>query len=153
MVRQRLDEVQVAGGRAALPVEHRLIAPWSEKVRYSFKKNGYHGGVTMQEMVVPVTVLSAAGRLAPWLERSSRGRTVVVVSLPSPLEIAVTVQPEPVLEPARPPRKKKPARLSDVDAEPVAAEKPVADQELGSRVLMGRVPAVEAGLPGATSPA
>ena len=32
-------------GRA--PAEsHRLIAPWSERVRYSVKKNGYHGGVT-----------------------------------------------------------------------------------------------------------
>ena len=49
----------IAGDRVVLPAEHRLIAPWSEKLRYSVKKNGYHGGVTMQEMVVPVAVLSA----------------------------------------------------------------------------------------------
>ena len=32
------DEIQVAGSRVVLPAEHRLIAPWSEKVRYSFRR-------------------------------------------------------------------------------------------------------------------
>jgi hypothetical protein len=35
----------------------KLIAPWSEKVRYASKKNGYHGGLTPQECVVPLALL------------------------------------------------------------------------------------------------
>jgi hypothetical protein len=52
------DEIQVEGSRVVIPEDHKLIAPWSEKVRYSFKKNGYHGGLTPQEMVIPIAVLS-----------------------------------------------------------------------------------------------
>jgi hypothetical protein len=36
-----------------------LIAPWSERVRYVSKKNGYHGGLTPQEMVIPIAVLAS----------------------------------------------------------------------------------------------
>ena len=35
-----------------IPESKALIAPWSEKVRYGVKKNGYHGGITPQEMIV-----------------------------------------------------------------------------------------------------
>lgn len=52
------DELQVEGSRVVAN-DHRLIAPWSEQVRYSVKKNGYHGGVTPQEMIIPITVLSS----------------------------------------------------------------------------------------------
>lgn len=51
------DELQVSGMRVMTPGK-KLIAPWSERVRYSVKKNGYHGGLNPQEMVVPVIVLS-----------------------------------------------------------------------------------------------
>jgi hypothetical protein len=53
------DELQMTGERVVLPDTHRLIAPWTEKVRYGVKKNGYHGGVSPQEMVIPLTVLCA----------------------------------------------------------------------------------------------
>ncbi len=36
-----------------------IIAPWSERVRYAGKKNGYHGGVSPQEMVIAISVLTA----------------------------------------------------------------------------------------------
>lgn len=52
------DELQVSGSRV-LAAGHRLIAPWSERVRYGIKKNGYHGGLTPQEMIVPIAVLSS----------------------------------------------------------------------------------------------
>jgi len=35
-----------------------VIVPWSERIRYGIKKNGYHGGVAPQEMVTPIAVLS-----------------------------------------------------------------------------------------------
>ena len=31
--------------------------PWSEKLRYGPKKNGYHGGGTPQEMLIPISIL------------------------------------------------------------------------------------------------
>jgi hypothetical protein len=38
--------LQMTGSRVVIPDTHRLIAPWTEKVRYGVKKNGYHGGVS-----------------------------------------------------------------------------------------------------------
>lgn len=50
------DELVVSGARV-LAGEGRLIAPVTETVRFGGKKNGYHGGLTPQEMVAPVAVL------------------------------------------------------------------------------------------------
>ena len=63
------DELQLTGSRVLIPANHRLIAPWTEKVRYGVKKNGYHGGVSPQEMVIPITVLCASDAVpAGWVE-------------------------------------------------------------------------------------
>lgn len=63
--RYRLDdgntgegEVRIKGARVVLPPEGVLIAPWSERIRYGSKRNGYHGGVSPQECVIPVSLLS-----------------------------------------------------------------------------------------------
>jgi hypothetical protein len=37
------DELVIAGSRVIGPAGNRLIAPWSESVRYGVKKYGYHG--------------------------------------------------------------------------------------------------------------
>ena len=67
--RPAADELQLTGSRVVIPDTHRLIAPWTEKVRYGVKKNGYHGGVSPQEMVIPITVLCASETLpAGWVE-------------------------------------------------------------------------------------
>mgnify|MGYP003383331075 CR=1 FL=1 len=50
------DEVVLQGPRVLSPFGEKLIAPWSERVRYGMKKNGYHGGASPQEMVVPLAV-------------------------------------------------------------------------------------------------
>jgi hypothetical protein len=52
-------EFRIAGHRVVMPDTHQLIAPWTETVRYSGKKNGYHGGLSPQEMIIPITVLCA----------------------------------------------------------------------------------------------
>jgi hypothetical protein len=63
------DEVQMTGSRVVIPDTHRLIAPWTEKVRYGVKKNGYHGGVSPQEMIIPIAALCASDALpAGWRE-------------------------------------------------------------------------------------
>lgn len=50
------DEIVVEGPRVAPAFGGKVVVPWSEKVRYGLKKNGYHGGATPQEMVVPLAV-------------------------------------------------------------------------------------------------
>ena len=55
------EEMTLTGPRieAALNTT-RVIALWSECVRYVRKKAGYHGGVTPQEMLLPITVFAAS---------------------------------------------------------------------------------------------
>lgn len=65
-------EIVISGNRVVIPPEHKLIVPWTEKIRYGMKKNGYHGGVTMQEMVIPMAVLSTRDDLPDgWAEPSA----------------------------------------------------------------------------------
>ena len=55
-------EIELAGERVrAAAGRERIVVPWSETVRYGQKKNGYHGGVTLQEAVVPVGVYTGPG--------------------------------------------------------------------------------------------
>ncbi|MGE3841405.1 MAG: BREX-2 system phosphatase PglZ [Vicinamibacterales bacterium] len=49
-------EVRVQGRR--VPGRASVIVPWSERTRYGAKRNGYHGGLSPQEMVLPLTVLT-----------------------------------------------------------------------------------------------
>ena len=65
------DELEIQGQRVLVP-GHRLVAPWSERVRYgSSKKNGYHGGLTPQEMVIPITILSSTDEVPKgWQEQA-----------------------------------------------------------------------------------
>lgn len=97
-------EIEISGERCVIPGtsdSHELVVPWSEKIRYGFKKNGYHGGVTMQEMLVPMAVLSARDDLPDgweepasdipgwWLEPMTRMHPVVSSDLTDePFEVA-----------------------------------------------------------------
>lgn len=66
-------EIQLAGRRLA-PFDEALTVPWSERIRYAGKRNGYHGGVTPQELLAPLVVIAhmdqeLPGWSAPFLER------------------------------------------------------------------------------------
>lgn len=56
-VSPRDGEIQVNGPRV-LDGNGELIVPWSSAIRYGAKRNGYHGGISPREMVVPIAVLS-----------------------------------------------------------------------------------------------
>ena len=59
------QELKVSGDRVLAETLSSVIAPWSERLRYSTaKRKGYHGGLTPQEMIVPVSVL-APTRICP----------------------------------------------------------------------------------------
>lgn len=53
------QELRVEGPRVAVEGS-RMIGPWTEKLRYGIKKNGYHGGLNPQEMVAPIAVLTSS---------------------------------------------------------------------------------------------
>jgi hypothetical protein len=55
------DEVVLSGPRVLLGQDHKIIAPWSERVRYCPKKNGYHGGASPQEVVIPLGIFAPPG--------------------------------------------------------------------------------------------
>ena len=62
-------ELKISGERVVIPETRKLIAPWTEKIRYGIKKNGYHGGVSPQEMVIPIAVLNSSNAFpAGWSE-------------------------------------------------------------------------------------
>lgn len=62
-------ETAIAGPRADA-VRGPLSALWSERRRYKVKKNGYHGGISPQEMVAPLMVLAHQDHDLPgWIER------------------------------------------------------------------------------------
>ena len=55
-------EIEIAGARVlAATGRKRIVVPWSETVRYGSKRNGYHGGASLQEAVVPVGVFVGPG--------------------------------------------------------------------------------------------
>jgi len=64
--RWRIDSSELADGETVFEgsrVERvtglpRIIAPWSETLRYAPKKHGYHGGATPQEVLVPIGVFA-----------------------------------------------------------------------------------------------
>jgi hypothetical protein len=42
-----------------VPEVDAVVMPWREQVHYGTRRNGYHGGLTPQELFVPVVVVSA----------------------------------------------------------------------------------------------
>lgn len=62
------NEIVLTGGRVRTPSGAASVAClWSESARYAGRKNGYHGGVSLQEVSVPLCVLVPTGMaLAQW---------------------------------------------------------------------------------------
>lgn len=97
------DEVRLAGPRVLLG-GGAVVAPWAEQIRYSAsKRNGYHGGATAQEALVPLEVLMTGDPPAGWtLATRPRpmwwyraGAAVVAASEAATLS-AVPALPDPV---------------------------------------------------------
>ena len=93
------DEVVLAGRRVLTATGSRLIALWSERIRYCNKKNGYHGGAAPQEVVVPLGVFApSAVHVDGWeatnVNYPSWWEETLRPSLP-PLRTAPQVRPIP----------------------------------------------------------
>lgn len=85
-------EVLVQGPRVCVEGEERtVVLPWTESMRYSSnRQNGYHGGISPQEAVVPLAVFSHAGREIP-----VPGYVEVPPGLPAWWEDVVVESPQP----------------------------------------------------------
>ena len=60
-------ELQVHGPRVLLPEPGRMIAAYAEDLRYAkMKKNGYHGGISPQEIVIPLGVVGSGDAPEGW---------------------------------------------------------------------------------------
>ena len=65
------EEIMLSGGRVMTPHGQRqVVVPWSETLRYGSRKNGYHGGISPQEMLVPITLLTTASVLPAGLRHA-----------------------------------------------------------------------------------
>jgi hypothetical protein len=81
------EEVLLSGGRVLAPSgQQQVVVPWSETLRYGSRKNGYHGGISLQEMLVPIAVLTTGGS-AP------EGFRYAPSALPAWWDLAVLVRP------------------------------------------------------------
>jgi len=92
------EEISLSAGRVLAPNgQQQVVVPWSETLRYGARKNGYHGGVSLQEMLVPITLLTTGGKLpeglryapsaAPiWWELTTATTESTVPDLPVPLK-------------------------------------------------------------------
>lgn len=60
------SEIVLAGGRVRTANgATSVVCLWNESVRYAGRKNGYHGGVSPQEVTVPLSVLVPFGMTLP----------------------------------------------------------------------------------------
>src|SRR5262249_36770268 len=84
-------ELLVRGPRVLLAEGHRLIAPWSERIRYGARKNGYHGGLTPQDGLHPPSGPASAQRRPPGRARDWWEDTPA----------ATTPPPSPAVKPPR----------------------------------------------------
>jgi hypothetical protein len=131
------EELEVTSPRVVLPEGGRVVVPWSERLRYGAKKNGYHGGVTPQEMLIPISML--------WPELDlPEGFGELPAELPSWWTEPRVARPAmPAVEP--PPRPKKgklqPPTLFEKMETPVAA--PASEEPWIKTLLQSEVFAVQ----------
>ena len=98
-----------------------MIVPWSEKIRYGIKKNGYHGGVAPQEMVTPIAVLSPSDAFPDgWVD--------VPVDMPPWWEEPAAIPEFPAKVPARTksPKPRETGLLFSLEDESVEVRTPIA---------------------------
>lgn len=104
------QELAVNGGRVVTSDgSNEVVCLWGESSRYAGRKNGYHGGLSPQEVTVPLSVFVPVGfNLPQW--------SPAPPTQPEWWELTPIVQVKPQAVPASPPpARKKPVQ---VDAQP-----------------------------------
>lgn len=126
-------EVRIESRRVLANGRSSIVVPWSERTRYSGKKNGYHGGVTPQEMVLPLAVLT-------WGESALEGFHEIANVYPSwwfeePIISAQPSRPARQTPPSKP-AKAAPPMFDLLEPQKLPAAPSWLDQLLVSQVLI-----------------
>lgn len=130
------SEVALSGGRVVTgDGTNAVVCLWSESSRYAGRKNGYHGGVSPQEVTVPLSVIvPAAFNLAGWAPAPPAQPEWWELP-PMPLTTPRQEAPAPA---ARPSRKKAPVQegqsglFAPNDLPPSPSSAPAADDWIGA---------------------
>lgn len=61
----REGELLASGPRVQALMQQDIVVPWREDLRYATRQNGYHGGISRQEMIVPYHVFTPPGLVLP----------------------------------------------------------------------------------------
>lgn len=99
-------ELLADGPRVRALMERAIVVPWREDFRYAAKKNGYHGGISRQEMIVPLGIWTPPG-----LELPEAGHVPSMSTRPAWWDAAGQVAP-PQSMTARPPARRRAAGAS-----------------------------------------
>jgi PglZ domain len=128
-------EVLIGGPRMLAGRGGAVVLPWDERIRYTARKAGYHGGASLAEVVTPVLVFVPAGASIPrgWARYSTPSLHEPSWWNPVTGPGAATSVPPVPSRPATPPRKA--ARRPDAGTGTLFTEAdiPVA-ASLGARV-------------------
>ncbi|MEO1400389.1 MAG: BREX-2 system phosphatase PglZ [Cyanobacteria bacterium J06635_1] len=86
------QEFQLTGERVITSDANSIIVPWTEKLRYCRdKKNGYHGGISPHEMIVPIAILAPIDTCPKgWLTRtidSPQWWETIPINIPEPIPV------------------------------------------------------------------
>ena len=139
-------ELTFAKGRVLTPDGDAIaVLPWSESVRYAGRKNGYHGGATPQEVLVPLAVLWSSGDDPPVWTLAPPVQPDWWEALPSAATVAAS-QPRPAPS-ATAARKASSAQPSLFDA-PVQAPPTAMESDWIGRLLASPVYAAQKQLAG-----
>lgn len=97
----RPGEVLVQGSRVrGLHEQTQAIVPWQEHIHYGGAKNGYHGGATLQEMIVPLVLLADAVSRPAGLQRCELAKPAWWLETPvAPAAPMVPLTPRPQYRP------------------------------------------------------
>ena len=68
-------EIVLSGPRVLIDADS-VVLPWSERIRYTMKKNGYHGGCHPSEILAPLLVLAPEERDIPGWAETGRPKPV-----------------------------------------------------------------------------
>lgn len=121
------QEVEVSGPRV-LTASQRAVVPWSEKLRYTKSRNrGYHGGGSLQEVVIPLGIYISASdpdlmtgwselprRLPSWWQSEQQSADAMSSVAKSSVEASA--------KPAKAGRKAKKSSEPDIDMPDLFAE-------------------------------
>ena len=122
------SELVFEGGRVKTASGNAVVCAWSEGVRHGAKKNGYHGGVSAQEVIVPLSVFTPRNM-------ALKGWQVAAAPQPdwwAPLEVASPAgTAETPMLPKKPPK-----------AKPLTAPTPQTDLFGGTLPVAAPVPGV-----------